>query len=71
MDGGYLYTILSHNMLVFDMEKTQSCFLGFSWIFLLFQNLLRNQAKAGCQTNFTYIPDIDMVSFRISVLYLT
>jgi len=25
------------------------------------QNLLRNLAKAGCQTNYTYIPDIDMV----------
>ena len=25
------------------------------------QNLLRNLAKAGCQTNFTFIPDIDMV----------
>lgn len=25
------------------------------------QNLLRNIAKSGCQTNFTYIPDIDMV----------
>ena len=38
-------------------------------IFLLFQNLLRNQAKAGCQTNFTYIPDIDMVRFRMYLLY--
>eukprot|EP00088_Acartia_fossae_P029166 TRINITY_DN29996_c0_g1_i9.p1 TRINITY_DN29996_c0_g1~~TRINITY_DN29996_c0_g1_i9.p1 ORF type:complete len:523 (-),score=67.62 TRINITY_DN29996_c0_g1_i9:482-2050(-) len=25
------------------------------------QNLLRNVAKSGCQTEFTYIPDIDMV----------
>ena len=25
------------------------------------QNLLRNLAKNGCQTNYTYIPDIDMV----------
>jgi len=25
------------------------------------QNLLRNAAKSGCQTNYTYIPDIDMV----------
>jgi len=25
------------------------------------QNLLRNLAKKGCQTNYTYIPDIDMV----------
>ena len=25
------------------------------------QNLLRNTAKRGCQTNYTYIPDIDMV----------
>lgn len=25
------------------------------------QNLLRNMAKTGCQTNYTYIPDIDMV----------
>jgi len=25
------------------------------------QNLLRNFAKAGCQTEFTYIPDIDMI----------
>ena len=27
------------------------------------QNLLRNAAKSGCQTNYTYIPDIDMVPF--------
>lgn len=25
------------------------------------QNLLRNLAKNGCQTNYTYIPDIDMI----------
>ena len=25
------------------------------------QNLLRNTAKAGCQTNYTFVPDIDMV----------
>jgi len=25
------------------------------------QNLLRNVAKSGCQTEFTYVPDIDMV----------
>jgi len=25
------------------------------------QNLLRNLAKNGCQTNYTYVPDIDMV----------
>ena len=25
------------------------------------QNLLRNLAKSGCQTAYTYIPDIDMV----------
>eukprot|EP00095_Tigriopus_kingsejongensis_P007170 maker-scaffold211_size255937-snap-gene-1.15 protein:Tk07170 transcript:maker-scaffold211_size255937-snap-gene-1.15-mRNA-1 annotation:"n-acetyllactosaminide beta- -n-acetylglucosaminyltransferase-like" len=25
------------------------------------QNLLRNTAKSGCQTNFTFIPDIDMI----------
>ena len=31
------------------------------------QNLLRNQAKAGCQTNFTYIPDIDMVGQLVVV----
>ena len=29
--------------------------------FCLLQNLLRNAAKSGCQTNYTYIPDIDMV----------
>ena len=28
---------------------------------LSLQNLLRNAAKSGCQTNYTYIPDIDMV----------
>ena len=28
---------------------------------ILLQNLLRNAAKSGCQTNYTYIPDIDMV----------
>ena len=25
------------------------------------QNLLRNVAKAGCQTNYTFVPDIDMI----------
>ena len=32
-------------------------------ICVFLQNLLRNAAKSGCQTNYTYIPDIDMVPF--------
>ena len=25
------------------------------------QNLMRNIAKSGCQTNYTFIPDVDMI----------
>ena len=25
------------------------------------QNLMRNIAKSGCQTNFTFVPDVDMI----------
>ena len=34
------------------------------------QNLLRNAAKSGCQTNYTYIPDIDMVPYPTMDLQL-
>ena len=35
------------------------------------QNLLRNGAKAGCQTPYTFVPDIDMVQMSGALTSLT
>ena len=62
--GSYPYPQVQNSRLVCD----SACFLVKSIHFhkimfvpLSLQNLLRNAAKSGCQTNYTYIPDIDMV----------
>ena len=48
-----------------EQWSTYSEWTSKSWLnimmSILLQNLLRNAAKSGCQTNYTYIPDIDMV----------
>ena len=43
------------------LEQRDEEMLGWRTSYPYPQNLLRNLAKKGCQTNYTYIPDIDMV----------
>ena len=43
------------------LEKRDEEMMGWRPSYPYPQNLLRNLAKKGCQTNYTYIPDIDMV----------
>ena len=59
--GTKYWTVFICDLQIQNWYQNMKYILEFRTWIMSFQNLLRNAAKSGCQTNYTYIPDIDMV----------